>query len=130
MNRNRMLIGAAVAIIIGLLASNLVYKQLKRASSNVKPMIVGKVVVAAQRLTLGTRLEPQQLRLVDWPAGDQPQGTFSKIEDCAGRALITPVVENEPILEQKLAPREAGAGLPAAIPEGMRAVSVRVDDVV
>jgi pilus assembly protein CpaB len=43
---------------------------------------------------------------------------------------VTQVVENEPILDQKLAPREAGAGLPAAIPEGMRAISVRVDDVV
>ena len=130
MNRNRMLIGAVVAIIIGLLASRFVYRQLKQASSAVRPMKVSPVVVAVQPLTLGTRLEAQQLRLIDWPAGDQPQGTFSRIEDCVGRALITPVVENEPILEQKLAPKEAGAGLPAAIPEGMRAVSIRVDDVV
>lgn len=130
MNRNRMLIGAAVAVLIGLIASNFVYRQLKRASSTVKPIMVGKVVVASQPLALGTRLEPQDLRLVDWPAGEQPQGTFSKIQDCVGRALITSVVENEPILDRKLAPREAGAGLPAAIPEGMRAVSVRVDDVV
>jgi pilus assembly protein CpaB len=55
---------------------------------------------------------------------------FTKIEDCANRALITSVSENEPILDKKLAPVEAGGGLPATIPEGMRAVSVAVNEVV
>jgi len=55
---------------------------------------------------------------------------FTRLEDCVNRALITPVAENEPILETKLAPKEAGAGLPATIPEGMRAISVAVNDVV
>ena len=47
-----------------------------------------------------------------------------------GRGLIVPVVKNEPILAAKLASKEAGAGLPPVIPEGMRAVSVRVNEVV
>jgi pilus assembly protein CpaB len=130
MNKQRMLIGAAVAIVAGLLASRFVYQQLKQASAAVKPMKVGTVIVAARPLPLGARLEADNLRAVDWPAGDQPVGTFSRIEEVAGRAVITQVVENEPILELKLAPLEAGAGLPAAIPQGMRAISIRVDDVV
>jgi pilus assembly protein CpaB len=44
--------------------------------------------------------------------------------------LITPVVENELILENKLAPKEAGAGLSSTIPEGMRALSVSVNEVI
>jgi pilus assembly protein CpaB len=124
-----MLLGIAVALLVGLLASNYVYRQLKRAAA-VKPIITDQVVVAATTLGLGARLQANELRVIAWPAGHTPAGSFSRLEDCIGRALITQVVENEPILDQKLAPREAGAGLPAAIPEGMRAVSVRVDDVV
>lgn len=130
MNKNRMMIGAAVAIVVGLVAGRYVFQQFKLASSSVKPVQVGPVVVAAGPLQLGTRLQPLQLRLVDWPSGSQPAGSFARVEDLADRALITPVVENEAILEQKLAPKEAGAGLPATIPEGMRAVSIRMDDVI
>jgi pilus assembly protein CpaB len=129
MNRNRMLIGAVVAIAVGLLASRYVYKQVQRAGA-VKPVQTMQIVVASERLPLGARLQPHQLRLLSWPQDDPLPGSFPRIEDCANRALITPLVENEPVLEGNLAPKEAGAGLPAVIPEGMRALSVRVDDVV
>jgi pilus assembly protein CpaB len=129
MNRNRVLIGAVVALIIGLLASRYVYKKVQQANVAPQPAM-SKVVVAATRLQLGARLRPQDLREISWPSKDSMPGAFANIQDCAGRAAITTIVENEPILEEKLAPREAGAGLPAVIPEGMRALSVRVDDVV
>ncbi|HEY4682364.1 MAG TPA: Flp pilus assembly protein CpaB [Candidatus Acidoferrales bacterium] len=129
MKWNRMLIAAAVAIVVGLVASNFVYKQMKQATV-VKPVATSKVVLAAMRLPLGTRLEAKHLRQVSWPASDPIPGMFTRIEDCVNRALITFVVENEPILEGKLAPEKAGAGLPATIPEGMRALSVAVNEVV
>ena len=129
MNRNRLLIGLAVAIVLGFLASNFVYRQFKRVETG-KPVELRQIVVAAARMPLGTRLQPQQLRTISWPANQELPGGFSRIEDCVNRALITFVVENEPILEAKLAPKEAGAGLPATIPEGMRALSVAVNDVV
>jgi pilus assembly protein CpaB len=59
-----------------------------------------------------------------------PAGTFSNPQDVIGRGLIQPVVQNAPILEGVMPPKEAGAGLPPIIPEGMRAVSVRVNDVI
>lgn len=129
MNRNRMLIGAAVAILIGLLASHYVYRKIQLAMA-MTPVQTRQLVVASQDLPLGARLGPQQLEVISWPSNTPLAGGFSKIQDCEGRALITPISKNEPILEDKLAPKEAGVGLPAAIPEGMRAVSVRVDDVV
>jgi pilus assembly protein CpaB len=95
-----------------------------------KPATVSHVVAAAGPLKLGQRLEAGDLRLLDWPEGKQPVGSFARLEDCQGRALVTPLVENEAVLENKLAPREAGAGLEVAIPVGMRAVAVGVDDVV
>ncbi len=67
---------------------------------------------------------------MDWPDGKQPQGSFSHIEDCLGRAVAVPLVQGEVVLDQELAKKDAGAGLSVSIPEGMRAVSVGVDDVV
>jgi pilus assembly protein CpaB len=129
MNKNRMLIGSIAAIAVGLLASRYVYKKVQQAGT-VRQVSTTQMVVAGERLPLGTRLQARQLRLISWPQDDPLPGSFTRIEDCTNRALITPVIENEPILENKLAPKEAGAGLPAVIPEGMRALSVRVDDVV
>jgi pilus assembly protein CpaB len=129
MNRNRALIALVVAIVIAVIASRFVYRQIQQASV-VKPMPVSHVVVASRPLALGTPLTAQDLALITWPQDTPMAGSFTRIQDCIGRSVITPMSKNEPILEAKLAPKEAGVGLPAAIPVGMRAVSVRVDDVV
>lgn len=129
MNRNRLIIGLAAAIVLAFILSAYVYRQLKNATG-VRPVSVQHIVVAAEPLQIGTRVDQSNLRLIPWPTGEPIAGMFTRIEDCTGRALINSVTENEPILEAKLAPRSAGAGLPAAIPEGMRALSVAVNEVV
>jgi pilus assembly protein CpaB len=88
------------------------------------------VVVAAADLQLGAEIKKEDLQVVQFPAGKTPEGTFMKPDEVIGRGLIVPVVKNEPILKAKLASKEAGSGLPPVIPEGMRAVSVRVNEVV
>ncbi len=75
-------------------------------------------------------MDASNLRLIPWPAGEPVVGMFTSIEDCAGRALVADVAANELILDRKLAAKESGVGLPAVIPEGMRALSVAVNDVV
>jgi len=129
MKQNRMLIGLGVAIVVALFFSTYVYKQFQQATS-VKPVATGHIVVASVPMQLGTRIDGRNLRLIPWPSNAPVAGTFTRIEDCANRALITPVAANELILESKLASVEAGAGLPATIPEGMRAISVAVNEVV
>ena len=129
MNRNRMLVGLTVAIVVGLFLSTYVYRAFKNATA-VKSVITQHIVVAAIPLQLGTRVDAGNLRLIPWPSNEPVSGMFTRIEDCANRALITPVAENEPILESKLAATQSGAGLPATIPEGMRALSVAVNEVV
>lgn len=129
MNRNRMVIGLTVAVLVALLASIYVYKTVQRATY-VRPQVTEKIVVAAEPLQVGTPLDANNTRTISWPADEPLTGSFRRSEDCIGRAVITPMVENEPILEANLAPRAAGAGLPATIPEGMRAMSVAVNDVV
>jgi pilus assembly protein CpaB len=88
------------------------------------------VVVAAADLPLGSELKKEDLAVVNFPKGAVPEGTFANPSDVIGRGLIVPLVKNEPVLPAKLASKEAGAGLPPIIPEGMRAVSVRVNEVV
>jgi pilus assembly protein CpaB len=98
--------------------------------TNVKPVAMTHIVVADRTMQLGTRLDANNVRLMAWPGDEPVAGMFHRIEDCEGRAVISNLAENEPVLESKLAAREAGAGLPATIPQGMRAVSVAVNDVV
>jgi pilus assembly protein CpaB len=127
-NTNRLLVGLGFAVVIALLFSTYVYRQFKQASSNVQPVATQSLVVAAVPLQLGARLDANNLRVISWPSNHPVAGMVTRIEDCANRALVTPLAENEPILESKLAPKESGAGLPATIPEGMRAITVAVND--
>ena len=94
------------------------------------PVQVQAVVVAANDLPLGTALKPDDMKIVNFPKGQAPEGTYDKIPDLVGLGTVMPIVKNEIILPAKLATKEAGAGLPPIIPEGMRAVSVRVNEVI
>jgi pilus assembly protein CpaB len=129
MNTNRLLIGLVIALVVAFLLSAFVYKQFQKASI-VAPTSTQTLVVAAAPLPLGTRLDASNLRTIQWPANQQVPGMFTRVEDVANRAIITPLAQNEPVLEGKLAPKESGAGLSATIPEGMRGVSVAVNEVV
>src|SRR5436190_9005102 len=87
------------------------------------------VVVAAADLDIGAELRREDIRIIDWPANAVPAGAISDPKDVIGRGIVLPVIQNEPILPLKLASKEAGAGLPPAIPLGLRALSVRVNEV-
>ena len=132
MDQKKMVVGLLVALVFGLVAARYVYTQLRNARMAVGKgaVVTGRIVVAAKPIVLGERLTTEDLREIPWPDATRPAGSFVRAEDCLDRALITPVVENELILEGKLAPKEAGGGLSVAIPQGTRAISVRVDDVV
>ncbi len=129
MNTNRLLIGLVIALVIAFLLSSFVYKQFQKASV-VQPTTTQPLVVAALPLPLGTRLDASNTRTIQWPGNQQVAGMFTRVEDITNRAIITPLAENEPVLEGKLAPKESGAGLSATIPEGMRALSVSVNEVI
>jgi pilus assembly protein CpaB len=88
------------------------------------------VVVAAADLDIGAELRREDIRIIDWPANGMPANAISDPQEVIGRGLILPVIENEPFLPMKLASKEAGSGLPPVIPPGLRAVSVRVNEVI
>jgi pilus assembly protein CpaB len=118
-----------VALIAGGSAALLLRWYIER-SAQPAAVPLAKIVVAAIDLPIATTLRPEHLRLADWPASVQPPGVLREIKDLAGRVVISKMVQGEPVLASKLASKEAGRGLAALIPEGMRAEAVRVDEVV
>jgi pilus assembly protein CpaB len=86
-------------------------------------------VVASKSVALGMILTPDMIKTVPWPADHAMPGGFDGPADVIGRGVTSALVENEPIIESKLAPRGAGGGMVTTIPAGMRAMSVRVNDV-
>jgi pilus assembly protein CpaB len=128
MNRTRLLMIGALALALGGLVSVAVYKNLLGRGPSTEPGV--EVVVAANDIQVGARVEDHDVRLVRYPTSALPAGTPTKRSQVLGRGVILPISRGEFILPSKLAPENAGAGLPALIPPGMRAVSVRVNEVV
>jgi pilus assembly protein CpaB len=106
------------------------YNYMQNVPTKTVELPTSPVVVAATDLDVGADLGRDELRIIQWPKNAMPAGAFSKVEDVEGRGLIFPVIQNEPILPNKLADKGAGAGLPPAIPPGLRALSVRVNEVI
>jgi pilus assembly protein CpaB len=119
-----------MAVAIAGLASYGVYAAIKSIPVREVEVAHTFVVAASHPLPAGTRVTEDDVKLVPWPERAQLPGSFAKIEQVVNRGVITPMLENEPIADAKLAPVEAGAGLPPTIPPGMRAISVRVNEVV
>lgn len=91
---------------------------------------MGRIAVAHADIPIGTRLSPQMVRLTEWPRSSVPTGAFTAIEGLDGRVVTVAVLRGEPLTEARLAPVGARAGLSAVVPEGKRAMTVRVNDVV
>jgi pilus assembly protein CpaB len=128
--QQRTLIVMLVAVVTAALGSYGVYRAVLQMPVREVEVASMQVVVAAQPLAMGTRLHPNQLRLVAWPSRNPVAGSFSDVKELVDRGVISPIGENEPITTSKVASLEAGAGLPPVIPQGMRAISVRVNEVV
>jgi pilus assembly protein CpaB len=132
MRSRRLFIVMALALLSGLAAAWLALNYLRQPESPIRNVEAAEaeVVVAARDLQLGTVLTVEDVKLIGWPGGALPEGYSSSVEEVLGRGVITNVVLNEPLISSKIAVKEAGGGLPIVIPEGMRGVSVRVDDVI
>lgn len=128
--RNRTLLVLLVAVGLAGAATFGVFRMIQRIPVREVEVATVHVAVAAENLPLGTRLAKEHIKVVGWPAASPIQGGFESAEAIIGRGLVQPVSANEPLTESKLAPMEAGAGLSPSIPPGMRALSVRVNDVI
>jgi pilus assembly protein CpaB len=117
------------AFVVSAGASLLLYRLIASRVTASAKQPTAQVMVAARNLELGTLVRDSDLRMGDW-SGAVPHAALLRKEDVVGRGVMSAIYEGEPILENRLAPKGAGAGLAAMIPAGMRAVAVRVNEVV
>ena len=128
MRNKRLIFALSGAVICGLIAVMLVTRYVASVRTFAKEL--NNVVVAKAEIPLGAKITQDQLALAPIPNASAPVGAFRKLEEVVGRVAVTPIGIREPITNLKLAPEGVGAGLPAVIPEGYRAMTVKVDDVV
>lgn len=128
MRNKRFFFVLAGALVFGLLAAVSVTRYLSSAQAYTKSL--NRVAVAKVAIPLGTKIIPEQVALVQFPPESTPDGAFDSIEKLTGRVAVVNIAPREPLTEARLAPEGTAAGLSAIIPEGFRAMTVKVDDVV
>ncbi len=128
--RTRTLIVVGVAVALASLASFGVYRTIQQMPVKQVPIAERFAVVAGQSVPVGMLLTKEMVRAVAWPAEHPVAGGFASVEEVVGRGVTSGLVENEPITENKLAPKNSGGGLTTTITPGMRAMSVKVNDVI
>jgi pilus assembly protein CpaB len=127
MNRNRLLMIGFIALVLAGFVSFAVYRNLQSArGGNQAPG--EEVIVAADDLQVGAKIDDKDIRFVHFSSADLPAGVFHLKNKVIGRGVVVNIARGEFITTSKLAGENAGAGLPSLIPPGMRAVSVRVND--
>ena len=120
----------AFALVVAFIASFAVYRLvITQVRTPVRTVVTSELMVAAHDLQVGALIHDSDLTQIAW-AGPIPEFTIKNRQDVVGRGVTANIYQNEPILEKRLAPRGAGAGLASTIPVGMRAVALRVNEVV
>src|SRR5947209_2480827 len=126
MRNKRFFIVMTGALIFGLLAAFSVSRYLSSAQANTGNLT--KVAVAKVDIPIGTKIIPEQITEAEFPSNGIPDGAFESVEKLIGRVTITNVAAREAITDSNLAPAGTDGGLTAIIPEGYRAMTVKVDD--
>jgi pilus assembly protein CpaB len=129
MNRTRLLLIGFVALALGAIVSYTVYRTLQtRTGGDAAPGV--DVVVAANDISVGSKVTEGDIKVVRYTAADLPANAFHLKTSVIGRGAILPIARGEFFLPSKLAGENAGSGMQSLIPPGMRAVSVRVNEVI
>ena len=128
MRNKRFIVVLAGALMFGLLAAVTVSRYLSSAQAYSKDL--NKVVVAKVAIPLGTKITPEQVMVVQFSKESTPDGVFESGDKLTGRVAVVNIAAREPVTESRLAPEGTAGGLSAVIPEGYRAMTVKVDDVV
>ncbi len=127
--KQRLVLVLIFALVVSGAASAVLYRLISTQVNANKQAPTTKVVVATRNLASGDLIKDLDVKLADW-SGAPPVGALIKVEDAVGRGVVDAIYAGEAVMDNRIAARGAGAGLAATIPQGMRAVAVRVNDVV
>ena len=132
MRKSRPWFMLVLALTSGVVAALLALRYLRERTT---PLMASEprranIILSTRNLPVGAFVTERDVKVVSWPGDAVPSGYIRSVKDAVGRGIITPVAENEPLLETKVSTKDAGGGLPIIIRDGMRAMSVRVDEVI
>jgi pilus assembly protein CpaB len=117
-------------VVAAILAGSITFIFYRRVGhTQAAPRATTQILVAKDDLPVGATLAAKDLTLMDWYSDTLPEGAFTKTDAVIGRPLLFPVVANQPVLERDLGVEGAGIGLAGKIPEGMRAIAVRSNEI-
>jgi pilus assembly protein CpaB len=130
--RKRLVIVLGFASVVGLIVSILVYRVVAEFRAAARQQINEEIVVAAVNMDLAETITSKHVKVLPWPRQAVPAGAIRSLADAEGRVVRSSIVTGEPLLEGKLAPQLSGKGgiMPMLVPEGQRAVTIKVDDAV
>ena len=123
--RSRGMLMLFIALIAGLAAVFLATRWMQSQGGD-----GGRIAVANTDIELGGRISPEMIRMADWPMGSVPTGAFNAAAKLEGRVVTVSMQRGEPLIEGRLAPIGTKGGLSAVVPQGKRAMTVRVNDVI
>lgn len=116
----------AIALVLGAMAAYIAARMSTVQTDGSEP----KVVIVAMPIDAGKVIAPDQIKAVQWPSSAVPLNAFAQTADVVGRVARVSMVAGEPVLSDKLAPRGAKGGLASTLPEGKRAITVKVNEVI
>ena len=128
----RFLTVIGVSLVFALVVVSIFYSMASRAGAPKRQDVsdLKDLVIAGRALNPGVTIKAEDLKVIKVPAAQMPKGGFSKAEDVLDRPVTSSIMLEEPILDGRLAQRGSGVGVAPIIPPGMRAVTVRVNDIV
>jgi len=125
----RLLSVLGMSVVLALVVAGIFYQVSSHASA--APAVATKdMVVAVESLPLGLAIKPNHVKVVKVPVTMFPKTAFTKVDDVLDRSVVSGIIHDEALLEERLAPRGSGMGLLPIIPTGMRALAVRVNEVI
>ena len=126
----RLLTVLGMSVVLALVVAAIFYQVSSHASAKATTPNMKDVVVAVEVLPLGVAIKPNHVKVVKIPVEMYPKAAFGKVDDVLDRSVISAIMADEPLLEGRLAPRGSGMGLAPIIPSGMRAMAVRVNEII
>lgn len=126
MNAKRMMPPLLMALAVSSVCTFALSRKMSHRSD---PVAMVGYVVPTHAYAAGDMLRPDGVQVAQWPADRPVAGAFLKTSDVVGRSLLYPVDANQPLTDKLLSAPGAGTGLAARIPEGMRAIALRSDEV-
>ncbi|HEX3660374.1 MAG TPA: Flp pilus assembly protein CpaB [Acidobacteriaceae bacterium] len=124
-----MMLALVVALVISGLFTFWLSRRVGRAPK-VAPPQNQQYVAAARSLDPGEIIRKEDLNLIEWPKSHPLAGSFVRVDDVVGRAVLYPLASGQPILDRQLAAAGSGMGLTARIPSGMRAIALSSNEVI